>query len=158
MFILPCNSYSCTSLAPCVSGAVHSVGIQQLQNITAEWTGWPWPSSQTDIFSSILFWPSKMSLKFCVTQLHSIIKAGCLLKLNTPNVPTCSYYISEFNETVEGSFDITVVTCTVRQHLNIRQVVLQTYMVSWHEATCTWKISNNAISQFVSTPSMSEKS
>ena len=79
VFILSCDSYSRTSLAPCVSGTDHPVGIQQLQNITADWTGWPWPSSQTDVFSSIPFWTSKKSLKFCVTQLHSIIKAGSLL-------------------------------------------------------------------------------
>ena len=108
MFILSCNLYARISLAPSVSGIAHPVGIQQLQNITAEWTGRPWPSSQTDVFSSILFWPNRMSLKFCVPQLHSIIKAGCIL--NTQNVPTSSYYINEFNATVEGNFDITAVT------------------------------------------------
>ena len=77
-----------------------------------------------------------MSLKFCVTQLHSITKAGCLL--NTQNVSTSSSYIKEFNETVEGSFDVTAVTYTVRQHLDIRQVVLQTYKVSWHQTTWPW--------------------
>jgi hypothetical protein len=156
VFILSCNSYSRTSLAPHVSVTDHPVGIQQLQNITAEWTGWPWPSSQTDVFSSILFWTSRMSLQFCVTQLHSIIKAGS--PLNTQNVPTSSYYINKFNETVEGSFDIIAVTYRVRQPLNIRQVVLQTYTVSWHQKNCSWKISKNAVSQTVSTPSMSEKS
>jgi hypothetical protein len=157
MVILSCISYSRTSLAPCVSGTVHPVGIQQLQNTTAEWTGWPWPSSQTDVYSSIVFWPTRMSLKFCVTQLHSIIKGGSLLKLNTQNVPTSNYYSDEFNETVEGSFDITAVTYTVRQQLNIRQVVLQTYTVSWHQTTWSWKISKNAVRQIVSTPSMSGK-
>jgi hypothetical protein len=44
-----------------------------------------------------------MSLKFCVIQLHSTINAGYVLKLNTLYVPTSSYYIGKFNETVEGS-------------------------------------------------------
>lgn len=120
------------------------------------WINWTALTKQSDVFSSILFWPSKMSLKFCVTQLHSIIKPGCLL--NTQNVSTSSYYINEFNETVENSFDITAVTYTVRRHLNIWQVVPQRYTVSWHQTSCSWKISKNAVSQTVSTPSMSEKS